>query len=83
MSASLRLPGQACQIPTTRLSILYPTPMGASTMAFSHTGHLLAVGCGDQDNIYPLVIYEVNRGINKISLLVLFVRLFVCQDPLF
>lgn len=59
MSASLRLPGQACQIPTTRLSILYPTPMGASTLAFSHTGHLLAVGCADQDNLYPLVIYEI------------------------
>lgn len=59
-STTARLPNQACQIPTSPHATVHPTKMGCSTLAFSHSGTLLAAGCADQDVHYPMVIFEVN-----------------------
>ena len=60
LSASARLPGQACHVPTTNHAMLYPTKMGCSCLLFSHSGRLLAAGCAGQGTAaYPVILFEV------------------------
>lgn len=61
LSASARLPGQACRIPTTNHATHYPTKMGCSCLLFSHSGRLLAAGCASSQGTtaYPVILFEV------------------------
>lgn len=61
LSASARLPGQACRIPITNHATLYPTKMGCSCLLFSHSGRLLAAGCASSQGTtaYPVILFEV------------------------
>ncbi len=59
LSETTRLPGQLCHPPTTHLATLHPTKNGCSSLKFSHSGRLLAAGCADNNDLYPVIIYEV------------------------
>ena len=65
LSASARLPGQACHIPSTNHATLYPAKMGCSALVFSNSGRLLAAGCADNDTSYPVIVFEVCVGYNN------------------
>ena len=66
LSASARLPGQACHIPSTNHATLYPAKMGCSALVFSNSGRLLAAGCASNDTSYPVIVFEVCVGYNNI-----------------
>ena len=78
LSETARLPGQACHVPTTHTATLRHTRMGCSALAFSHSGRLLAAGCADHEDVYPLIIYEVNKSKLHGEEIVKFSPFFAC-----
>ncbi|XP_062517863.1 jouberin-like [Corticium candelabrum] len=59
-----RIPGQACRIPNKKQHTLQSGKKGCFVLKFSHDGHSLAAGCGD-DHTFPVIIYEIPSGLCK------------------
>lgn len=57
-----RLPGKACNVPN-ELALSFPsTKYGCYSVKFSTSGSYLACACVDEDNGYPILVFDIPEG---------------------
>lgn len=57
-----RLPGKACNVPNELAMTLPSSKYGCYSVKFSTSGSYLACACVEEDNTYPIVVYEIPEG---------------------
>jgi WD40 repeat protein len=57
-----RLPGQACNVPNELALSLNSTKQGCYSVKFSTSGSYLACACVEEDNGYPILVFDIPDG---------------------
>lgn len=57
-----RLPGQACNVPNELAMSLNSAKYGCYSVKFSTSGSYLACACAEEDNAYPVTVYDIPEG---------------------